>query len=197
MKSHSSLIKEILNRELSMFVSVPSRFPASCQADPEGFRLHRSSQFSVWTKKALRSYLKDLKKAEKLGKNLMTLKYARMENQIPPLHNDPEVEKRIDRMISIQQKWQQELAVKYPGIIGRGRPLAEQKNTQQTTSFSTYLRGELETYSVKTLALLHKDLIKAESGRKNLAEGIYLALAKNLGYKTLQDAETRIKENKA
>jgi len=191
----STLIDRILEREQEMFLSVPSRYPAPCQADPRGFRIHRSAQFSVWSEKALRSYLNDLEQAAKEDRNLMTLKYARMENLIPQLHHDPEVAEWIDRIVSLQLKWQQALSARYPALLGRGRPLEE--DAGGATSFATYLRGELETYSRKTLELVYGEVTGAEAAGHNLTEGIYSFLVKNLGYESIDAAEARIRQGKA
>ena len=37
--------------------------PVSCQEDPEGFRMSRAAQFSVWSEETLASYRQDLEKA--------------------------------------------------------------------------------------------------------------------------------------
>jgi len=191
------LIREILDREQEMFVSVPSRTPAPCQSNPRAFRLHRGAQFSVWSEQALRSYLDDLRQAAGAGRNLMTLKYARMENLIPPLHRDPRVLERIDRIVSVQVRWQRELAGRFPGLLGRGRPVEDAGASGGATSFSAYLRGELETYSAGTLALLCRDTDDAESQGRNLTEGIYRRLVRDLGYRSLEDAEEKIRQGRA
>jgi hypothetical protein len=191
----SSLIDRILDREQEMFRTVRSRYPAPCQADPRGFRIHRSAQFSVWSEEALRSYLNDLEQAAKEDRNLMTLKYARMENLIPELHRDPEVVEWIDRIVSVQLKWQKALSARYPGLLGRGRPL--EGDASGATSFSTYLRGELETYSRETLGHLFREVTGAEASGRNLTEGVYLTLVRGLGYGSIDDAEARIRQGKA
>jgi hypothetical protein len=192
------LIEEILDHEQAMFVTVPSRYPAPCQANLPAFRLHRAAQFSVWSLRTLRSYRDDLIRAAEQGRNLMTLKYARMANLIPCLHQAPETQERIRRIVSVQVRWQKELASRYPRLLGRGRPLAEADGRgTAATSFSTYLRGELETYSEETLALLDRDVAGAEAAGWNLTEGIYRHLVRGLGYRSLEDAEERIRQGKA
>lgn len=192
------LIEEVLDREQEMFVTVPSRYPAPCQGNLPAFRLHRAAQFSVWSVRTLRSYRDDLIRAAEQGRNLMTLKYARMENLIPCLHQAPETQERIRRIVSVQVRWQTELASRYPRLLGRGRPLAEaDARGGAATSFSTYLRGELETYSEETLALLDRDVAGAEAAGRNLTEGIYRQLVRGLGYRSLEDAEERIRQGKA
>ena len=191
------LIREILDREQAMFVAVPSRYPAPCQSDLPSFRLHRAAQFSVWSTEALRSYRDDLIRAEAEERNLMTLKYARMENLVPALHRDPGVKERILRIVAVQVGWQRELAVRFPRLMGRGRPLENGDAPGQATSFSTYLKGELETYSEETLFLLHRDVAEAEAEGRNLTEGVYRRLVRDMGYASMEDAEERIRQGKA
>jgi hypothetical protein len=100
-------------------------------------------------------------------------------------------------MVSVQVRWQRELAARYPGLLGRGRPLEDTEPGQGATSFAAYLRGELETYSADTLALLHAEVTGADTEGRNLTEGIYLHLVRSLGYGSLEDAESRIRQGKA
>ncbi len=102
------LIETILDLELNMFLTVPSRYPASCQKAPDAFRLHRGAQFSVWSEETLQSYLDDLLEAKEKGQNLMTLKYARMENLIPPLNVNP----IIDMIVQMETEAQREMLYK-------------------------------------------------------------------------------------
>jgi len=51
----------------------------------------------------------------------MTLKYARMENLIPPLSVNP----LIDKIVDMELKAHKEMLSRYPNICGRGRPLEE------------------------------------------------------------------------
>jgi len=197
MTDRETLIREILDRELEMFLAVPSRYPTTCQSNPEGFRKTRSAQFFVWTEEALASYLGDLRAAGEQGKNLMTLKYARMENLIPSLHQDPLVANLIDQIVAVQLEWQRELYSRFPNLMGRGRPLDDPEDPAGATSFATYLRGELETYSENTLACLFRDTMAARSREENLAEAIYLQMVRSLGYRSIEDAEARIGEGRA
>ena len=197
MPSRETLIQEILDRELEMFLTVPARHPAACQSHPEEFRNTRSTQFSVWSEEALALYLEDLKTARDQGRNLMTLKYARMENLIPSLHDDPLVENLIDQIVAVQLEWQRELACRYPNLIGRGRPLEDGGEARGVTAFVIYLRGELETYSDNTLACLYRDVTEARARGENLTEGIYREMVRNLGYRSIEDAEARIREGRA
>jgi hypothetical protein len=193
MESRKALIQEILDRELAMFLAVSAREPVSCQQDPEGFRLNRGAQFSVWSEDTLVSYREDLRRAAAEGKNLMTLKYARMESLIQKLHDDIRVQDLIDRIVASQVEWQKEMTVKYPCLMRRGRPLEEGDAGIATTSFVNYLRSELETYSGETLALLHRDVTESRKSGRNMTEAIYLHVVRGLGYGSIEEAEAAAK----
>jgi len=186
MKNKQELIQEVIDRELDMFLNVPAREPASCQENPEAFRFYRGVSFSVWSEAALESYRDDLIRANTEGLNLMTLKYARMENSIPPLNENP----LIDRIVEIDIAWAKELAAKYPKLHSRGRPIDE--DGPRGTSIKTYLHAELETYSDNTLALYYQNQIQFLERKQNLAEKVLLATVAGAGYGSLQEAEDKL-----
>jgi len=182
---NEDIIEKILARELKMFLSVPSVRKSSCQDYPESFKLHRRAQFSCWSRETLESYLHDLESAEEKGINLMTHKYARMDNLIPQLNSNP----LIDKIVGDHCAWQRSIMKKYPGIMSGGRPLSSADDSAFFTSFETYLRGELETYSDATLELLSKDIQAKHVQGINMAEELYLCLVKDMGYDSLDEAE--------
>jgi len=182
---NEDIIEKILAKELKMFLSVPSAEKSSCQDYPESFKLHRRAQFSCWSRETLQSYLNDLEKAEEKGTNLMTQKYARMDNLIKKLSTNP----LIDKIAEVQCAWQRAMIKKYPGIMSGGRPLTSVEDSAFMTSFETYLRGELETYSNATLELLHFDILDKNLKGINMAEELYLYLVKEKGYDSLDEAE--------
>ena len=183
--TNEDIIEKILTRELKMFLSVPSIRKCSCQDYPERFKLHRKAQFSCWSRDTLESYLSDLDKAEEKGINLMTHKYARMDNLIPQLSSNP----LIDALAGYYCAWQLSMIRKYPGIMSGGRPLSSAEDSTFLTSFETYLRGELETYSDATLELLNKDILAKNAQGINMAEELYTYLVKDMGYDSLDEAE--------
>jgi hypothetical protein len=186
MSDKHNLIESILDLELNMFLNVRSEVPVSCQENPEAFRLHRRAQFSMWSEETLRSYHNDLLEAEQQGRNLMTLKYARMENLIPPLSENP----IIDAIVQIALEAQRGMLLRYPTILSRGRPLED--DGSGSTSFTTYLRGELETYSNKTLERLYEDIRRMVERGENWAIQTYTSLFRELGYASLDEAEERL-----
>ncbi len=191
MDENETLINRILKRELEMFLTVPTLQKASCQENPEMFRIVRSSQFVSWSMETLESYLQDLKSAEKNKINLMTKKYARMDNLIEKIKENP----AMDEIVDIEIEWQKEMFEKFPCLMGSARALRSSEDTPSATSFETYLRGELETYSDTTLTLLLKDVKNYLDKNENMMMTNYLDLVKQLGYTSIEDAEeTKRKE---
>ena len=184
-KNKSQMIDEILEIELVMFLSVRARQKASCQEQPDTFRMMRKAQFSAWSGKTLACYLDDLRTAQNDGTNLMTHKYARMDNTIPRLNEDPLIEK----IVRAQYAWQQTLMEKYPYLMHRARPLKSSEDTYHQTSFETYLTSELETYSHKTLESLYEDIEKKQQEGKNLTKEVYEYILKELGHESLAAAD--------
>ena len=73
------LIKNLLDREWEMFTNVSNEGGrAACQDDRDTFDIMRKSQFSIWNRECLLSYLNDLEQARRSGRNLMTEKYGFM-----------------------------------------------------------------------------------------------------------------------
>lgn len=192
-----SLIADIVERELEMFLTVPSATPAPCQENPDGFRTFRSIQFQAWSMDTLQSYQNDLVKAKEENKNLMTLKYARMDNLVPALHDKPQALDLIDEITSLSMEWQEEMFARYPLFISQGRSLDDQGKDDSATSFKKYLRGELETYSLLTLTSLYRDMMDRKIKDRNMTEEIYSGLVTRLGYASLEDAENTLKEQTA
>ena len=194
MDENETLTNRILKRELDMFLTVPTLQKASCQEDPEMFRIVRSSQFVSWSRETLESYLQDLKSAKKNNINLMTQKYARMDNLIEKIKENPE----MDEIVDIEIEWQKEMFEKFPCLMGSARALRSSEDTPSATSFETYLRGELETYSDTTLTFLLKDVKHYFEKNENMMIKNYLDMVKQLGYTSIEDAEeTKRKEMSA
>ena len=92
-----ALINEIVERELAMFLATPNEGgPSVCQTRPQSFRMMRRMTHSTHDISTLESYLDDLKKAAAEGRNFMIEKYARMDNRLPPLSQNPLLDKITD-----------------------------------------------------------------------------------------------------
>jgi len=172
------LISGIIEIEWEMFTNVHNRGGrASCQEDRDGFEIIRTSNFQTWSEATLASYLDDLKQAEKDGRSLMTAKYARMEGIIPPLN--PEAYDLIDKIVKKECQWTEELLAKYPDLK-MARPIYSTEDTAEVISSETYSRGELETYSLRTLELYYQDMLEMEAGGLNRIEMIVGHMTHNL-----------------
>jgi hypothetical protein len=204
MTRKQSLITEIVEIEWSMFQSVPNiGGRASCQDDWKTFEIMRSSQAASWSEAALESYLNDLKHAEKSSRNLLTEKYAQMmkftrpseyariEHLLPPI--DPEVTELVDRILAIVLEWEKKLSQKYPNIMKKGRPLFRTEDTIFATSLETYLRGELVTYSRRTLELYLANVLQQCSENINGSEISLAYTVKRYGFKSLEEANEKLK----
>ena len=179
MTNKVEIISDIIERELNMFINVRSRYPVSCQENPQSFRLHRDSQFAIWSEETLLSYRNDLIEAAAQGNNLMTLKYARMEGIIPPLKKNP----MIDKIVQTGVESQKAILKKYTNVFSNPRPITDDGGG--TTSFSTYLKSELETYSDQTLCLLQRDILMCKKTGQSWSEETYLRLVQKLGFESL------------
>jgi len=194
------LIKNILQAEWDMFQRVRNvgGRRASCQEDSKTFDIMRSSQFKSWSKDALESYLNDLVEAKKEGRNLLTEKYARMmastspseyaniKHSLPPIN--PDVPGLIEKVLEIVHEWETEVLKKYPKVFERGRFLESFDDSPERTSKMTYLKGELLTFSLKTLRLYYNSLMGMKSKNINGSEVILEEMVKSYGYKSIAHA---------
>ncbi len=185
MADKASLINEIVSIELGMFQQVPTVYPTKYQESPEGFKLMRAMSFETWSENTLQSYLNDLSAALKEGRNLMTEKYARMDNLIPTINANP----IIDEIVKIESEWQKELYDKYPRTLGKGALSSGAPSA--IIGFIHYLKSELETYSDKTLESYYKDLQQALEEGRNMSYEKYTSLFQRLGYGPIEDVERK------
>lgn len=189
-KNDSTLTKSILALEWEMFQTVPTAQRYRCQEDQEGFNLHRLAQFAAWSVPTLDSYLHDLRQAKAAGRNLLAIKYARMEDLLPCENFSP----RIDTIFNLAMEGQEEFVARYPNLMRGGRPLNKSEDGPDQTSFATYLRGELETYSETTLGLLLGDMLMLQKYGTSLSEVIYSYLAKQVGFDSIDALEKSLRD---
>jgi len=174
------IVHQILDIEVDMFRRVPTGEEPSCRSHLENMKLHRRGQFSTWSKRTCESYLEDLREAEQEGVNLMTIKYARMDNLIPEYSDNPLIPKIVDRFVT----WQKEMLMNFPNMMRGGRDIED---------FARYLRGELETYSDRTLGFLMEDVEEFSVKGENMSVAVYGFLARQSGYASLEAMEDGLK----
>ena len=177
---------------------------ASCQEDPKTFAIMRRSQFTAWPEALVDSYTADLEAAEEVGRNLLTEKYAWMMEDTAPEEfaqlcrflPEPSLlqKEMLDEITQIQIAWMREYAEKYPRLAAGNRAIRAAEAAPGETSFETYLRGELHTYSEDTL-LLYRDMIRSLKAQGvNMSLLIMEANVKAYGYQSLEDTEKRLKK---
>lgn len=175
---------------------------ASCQNDWDTFSIMRRSQYQTWEEELLDCYYHDLVRAEEMGRNLIMEKYARMmestspeeykefEGQLPKLSS--QFRDIVDQIVAIQVEWMEDFASRYPGMAGQARSIRSSQDTIDNTSYETYLRGELSTYSDETLLAYGRFVAGMFRRGENLADKIMEQTAHLYGYETLEQAERSI-----
>lgn len=201
--SGENTIQRIVELEWKMFDKVKNEGGrADYQDDWNTFSLMRKSQYMAWDEALLESYLKDLEIAESKGWNMIMEKYARMMKTTAPDRYEelaPELpvitEDRIaiqENIIAIQVAWMEEFAEKYPKMAGNSRSIRTATDNPYNTSYETYLRGELSTYSERTFVLYGRFIAAMYNSGKNLAYEIMTNTAKLYGYDSVEDAENKL-----
>lgn len=173
---------------------------AACQGDWPTFHQMRIAQFLTWPLPLLDRYAVDLDDADATGRNLLTEKYARMMASTEPDRYAREIGPRLpvldgarlarqEAIIAVQVAWALSFRGDYPRLGQAMRVLRTAQDTLAETSFETYLRGELGTYSLTTLAL-YEDLIQAtRCAAQNLTEQTLTWTVVLGGYADLAEAE--------
>ena len=157
------LIEEILEKEwiyFSKLNNIGGR--ADCQDNREDFIIMRKAQWETFNEETLLSYLEDLNSKN----NPLFQKYGQMMKynspqeyeKIKDILENPSQNKisLIEKIMSIYMEWEEEFFKKYPIFSSMGRPLYSKEDDDIETSIETYLKGELLSYSEKTLELYLK-----------------------------------------
>ena len=199
----SALIDELVSLEWEAFDKVENEGGrADCQDDWNTFSIMRKSQYQTWTEEMLRSYIGDFRRADQKGWNLITEKYARMMESTAPvryaqlkdtLPQLPDMKKEIiEEIVKIQVGWMEDFAREYPKAAGSARRIHTSEDTPFDTSYETYLRGELSTYSDETLDLYGRFIAGLCRKEQNLAKMIMTNTAHLYGYASLEELEGKL-----
>ncbi|WNM24151.1 DUF4125 family protein [Demequina capsici] len=193
--------REIVAHEWSQFELVRGDDGrAACQDNPAEFEVQRLGQFMTWPMPLLDSYAADLDAADAAGRNLLTEKYARMMEPTEPERYVRELAPHLplldadrvaaqEEIIAIQVPWARDFHRDYPALGAAMRVLTTAEDTLEATSFETYLRGELGTYSDATLAL-YRELVDATvAAGENLTWRTVAYTSIFAGYPDLEAAE--------
>lgn len=194
--------EEIIAMEWDFFDKVQNEGGrADCQDDYETFSIMRRSQYYCWELPMLCSLYEDFKAAKADGRNPITEKYgymmettvparfAQIRSSLPEI--SPQKKELCAAVCRIQTDMMDDFAAHYPKLAGRARTIHTYEDTPWLTSYETYLRGELYTYSDITLKLYGSFIVRLCSEGKNLAYMIMERSVKMYGFDSLDDAEAK------
>ena len=99
-----------------------------------------------------------------------------------------------EEIIKIQVGWMEAFADRYPQLAGNARSIHTYEDNQWNTSYETYLRGEISTYSDKMLQLYGQYIVELSNAGENLARRIMEQSVLMYGYEGLEEAESRLKK---
>ena len=173
---------------------------ANCQEDWQTFHIMRMSQFLTWPLDLQESYKKDLERADSNGRNLITEKYARMMESTAPEIFERTIKPYIkpiseprksaqEQIILTQVEWAADFRERYPHLGLAMRVLKTSEDTEENTSFETYLRGELSTYSDDTFAKYQVFIEDLTAKNLNLTQMIITNTVRMYGYDSLEAAD--------
>lgn len=197
------VIEQIVDLEWHQFDKVKNEGGrAECQDDFATFSVMRKSQYLTWNEELLHSYRNDLLVANRKGWNLIMEKYARMMRSTAPekyANMEKELPVLNDRRMAIQEEiiriqvsWMEDFAARYPKMADSARSIHTSEDSAYNTSYETYLRGELSTYSENTFVLYGRFIAELMQEGKNLAYETMTNTAKLYGYASVEDAEQKM-----
>lgn len=204
-KSNEELVEDIARLEFEAFDKVHNEGGrASCQNDWFTFSIMRKSQYLTWNRVMLFQYLYDFHREFYRGHNLIEEKYGRMmESTAPEKYEEikshfPELteekQRIIEQICGLQVKWMEEFAAEYPALADNARSIHTSEDNPFNTSYETYLRGELGTYSDKMLELYGRYIVGYAREGRNLARDIMGNSVRMYGYRDIDEAEQKTRD---
>ena len=196
------LIDEILEKEWNYFSNLNNiGGRADCQDNREDFIIMRKAQWLTFNEETLLSYFEDLNSKnnplfQKYGQ-MMKYNSPKEYEKIKNLLEQPSSQKLdlVEKIMEIYIKWEEEFFKAYPIFSSMGRPLYSKQDDDEDTSIETYLRGELLSYSEKTLVLYLKYILEMKNKNINLAVKNMDNLASMQGFENSQDVENYYTKN--
>lgn len=198
--SDEKLVEEIVKIEFTAFDQVKNEGGrAYCQNDWPTFLVMRKSQYLTWNRTMLMQYLYDFSREYEKGHNLITEKYGRMMESTSPEKYE-ELKKHfpvlteqkkaiIEQIVAIQMEMMESFAKDHPKVAGNARTLHTYEDQLMDTSYETYLRGEISTYSDKMLQLYGGYVVQCASEGINIARVTIENTARLYGYPNLDTFE--------
>lgn len=199
-KSKEELAQEIAVLEFEAFDKVRNvGGRAECQNDWATFSIMRKSQYLTWNHTMLLQYLYDFSGEYSRGHNLIEEKYGRMMESTAPEEYEEmkkyfpalsqEKKAIIEQIVHMQVGWMEEFAAEYPCLADNARSVHSYDDNLYNTSYETYLRGEISTYSDKMLELYGRYVVSYAKANKNLTYDVMTNSVHMYGYESLEAAE--------
>lgn len=203
--TNEELVDRIVKLEFEAFDKVKNEGGrAYCQNDWPTFSVMRKSQYLTWNRTMLLQYLYDFDREYRRGHNLITEKYARMMESTTPerfqemAENFPQLTEQqkaiIDQLVAVQMNMMEAFAEEHPKVAGNARNLHTYEDNIVDTSYETYLRGEISTYSDKMLQLYGQHVVQCVANGVNIAKETISNTARLYGYEDLEKFEAGILE---
>ncbi len=204
--SREKAIDEIIKLEFEAFDKVKNKGGrAACQNNYPFFYIMRKSQYLTWTDEMLKAILEQWRYNKSVGWNMITEKYGRMmewtaKDEYDAIKdNFPKRSEKVinivDNIAKIQVQWMEEFRKEFPNLADNARDITSDNDNEYNTSYETYLKGELLTYSDELIGLYAQFIVDLSKAGKNLAYMTIENTAHLQGYKTLEEAEEKIKAN--
>lgn len=198
-----SLVDKIVKLEWEAFDKVINEGGrASCQDDFTTFSIMRKSQYKTWNVEMLVSYIRDFENANERGWNLITEKYGRMEKSTAPEKYEaikdsfPAISERkeqiIEAIVGIQVKMMEDFAADFPKAACQARSIHTYEDNPFNTSYETYLRGEISTYSDATLDLYGRFVAQCAANGVNIARQTIENSALAYGFDSVEELESKL-----
>lgn len=198
--SDEMLVDKIAELEFEAFDKVRNvGGRADCQNDWATFSIMRKNQYLTWNRTMLLQYYYDFYREYRRGHNLITEKYGRMMESTAPEEYEklkehfpvlsPEKKAIIEEIVKLQVEWMDAFAAQYPHLANSARSIHSEEDHLYNTSYETYLRGEISTYSDKMLELYGRYVVKYAMQGDNLAFAIMANNVHLYGYRDLEAAE--------
>lgn len=200
--SKEELVDKIARLEFTAFDKVKNEGGrASCQNDWPTFSVMRKSQYLTWNKEMLVQYMYDFTREYEIGHNLITEKYGRMmESTAPEKYEEikdyfPVLSEQkkavIEQIVGLQMSMTDEFGKEYPNLAGNARSFYSYEDNLFNTSYETYLRGEISTYSDKMLQLYAGYVIDCVKNDINIAKETITNTAILYGYNSIDEFEAK------
>ena len=200
MERREELAEYIARMEFQAFDQVQNEGGrAECQDDFDTFRIMRISQYLTWTEEMQEQYIREFEENLAAGRNLIEEKYARMMESTAPEEYaalaarlpvcSEEKKQIIEQIVALQVEWMEEFRQRYPRLAFAARSIHTSEDTPWNTSYETYLRGELLTYSDTLLVLYGRFVAELAAKGQNLAELTISNTVHLYGYGSLEEAE--------